>query len=96
MHRHKSRITAEDRDKRKISRNVSHFKRIPKSPNLYNASEADSERVDQRKENDDDDYNDAKRTNNVEERQRLVVRRSDRLRREPDRLGVPIPADIFR
>ena len=77
---------------------MSHFKRIPKSLNLYNANEADSKQeTDQCKEsNDDDDYNNAKRTNDIEERQRLVVRRSDRVRRESDRLGVPIPSEVFR
>ena len=44
VHRSKSRISAEDSDKSEITRNVSHFKRIPKSSNLYNASKADSER----------------------------------------------------
>ena len=95
VHRNKSRITAENSDKRKITRNVSHFKRIPKPSSLD--SEADREReTDQQKENDDGDYNDAKWTNNVEKRDNLVLRRSDRMRREPDRLGVPIPSEIFR
>ena len=61
-----------------------------------NASEADSEgATDQCKESDDDDSNDAKRTSNVEERQRLVVLCLDVLRRAPDCLGVPIPVDVF-
>ena len=95
VHRNRSRITAKNSDKRKLTRNLSHFKRIPKPPILD--SEADSEReTDQQKENDDDDYDDAKRTNNVEEKGNLVVRRSDTMRREPDRLGVPIPSEIFR
>ena len=95
VHRNKSRITAENSDKRKVTRNVSHFKRFPKPSNLD--SEADSEReTDQQKDNDDGDYNDAKWTNNVGKRDNLVLRRSDRMRREPDRLGVPIPSEIFR
>ena len=51
----------------------------------------------QNKDSDDDyDNNDAERTDNVEESQRLVASRSDRLRREPNRLGVPIPSQIVR
>ena len=42
------------------------------------------------------DNNDAKRTDNVGERQRLVAHRSDRLRRDPDHLGVPILSQIVR
>ena len=41
VHRNKSRITVEDNDKRKITRNVSHFKRILTPSNLEN--EADSQ-----------------------------------------------------
>ena len=98
VHRNKTRITIEDNDKRKITRNLSHFKRILIPSNLENASEADSESETKQHKDSDDDYdnNDAKRTDNVEERQRLVARRSDRLRREPDRLGVPIPSEIVR
>ena len=43
VHRNKSRITVEDKDKRKITRNVSHFKGILTPLTLENASEADSE-----------------------------------------------------
>ena len=86
----KSRITVEDNDGRKITRNLSHFKRIPKPSNLDNASEAGSEtETSQRNDSDDYNNNDPKRTVNVEEGQRFVARRSDRLRREPDHLGVP-------
>ena len=96
VHRNKSRITVEDNDKRKITRNVSHFKRILTPSNLENEANSEPE-TKQHKDGDDDyDNNDAKRTDNVEERQRLVARRSDRLRREPDRLGVPIPSQIVR
>ena len=94
--RNKSRITVEDNDKRKITCNVSHFKRILTPSDLEN--EADSEPETKQHKDSDDDYDnkDAKRTDNVEERQRLVARRSGRLRREPDRLGVPIPSQIVR
>ena len=96
VHRNKSRITVEDNDKRKITRNVSHFKRILTPSNLENEANSEPE-TKQHKDGDDDyDNNDAKRTDNVGERQRLVARRSDRLRREPDRLGVPIPSQIVR
>ena len=66
VHRNKSRITAENSDKCKITCNVSHFKHIPKPSNLY--SEADSEANDAESEretndDDDDDHNDAKQTN---------------------------------
>ena len=89
VHRNKSRITVEDNDKRKITRNVSHFKRITPS-NLEN--EADSEPETKQHKDSDDDYdnNDAKRTDNVKERQRLVAHRSDRLHRESAHLRVPI------
>ena len=96
VHRNKSRITVEDNDKRKITHNVSHFKRILTPSNLENEANSEPE-TKQHKDGDDDyDNNDAKRTDNVGERQRLVARRSDRLRREPDRLGVPIPSQIVR
>ena len=96
VHRNKSRITVEDNDKRKITRNVSHFKRILTPSNLENEANSEPE-TKQHKDGDDDyDNNDAKRTDNVGERQRLVARRSDRLRKEPDRLGVPIPSQLVR
>ena len=95
VHRNKSRITVEDNDKRKITRNVSHFKRILIPSNLENEANSEPE-TKQHKDGDDDYDNNAKRTDNVGERQRLVARRSDRLRREPDRLGVPILSQIVR
>ena len=96
VHRNKSRITVEDNDKRKITRNVSHFKRILTPSNLENEANSEPEKKQHKDGDDDYDNNDAKRTDNVGERQRLVARRSDRLRREPDRLGVPIPSQIVR
>ena len=96
VHRNKSRITIEDNDKRKITRNVSHFKRILIPSNLENEVGSEPETKQHKDSDDDYDNNDAKRTDSVEERQRLVARRSDRLRREPDCLGVPIPSQIVR
>ena len=91
VHRNKSRITVEDNDKRKITRNVSHFKRILTPSNLENEADSEPETKQHKYSDYDYDNNDAKRTDNVEERQRLVARRSDRLCREPDRLGQEWP-----
>ena len=103
VHRNKSRITVEDNDKRKITRNVSHFKRILTLSVKQTVNQKQSSimtvmmiMITMMHSDDDFDNKDAKRTDNVEERQRLVARRSDRLRREPDRLGVPIPSEIGR
>ena len=53
VHRNKSRITVEDNDKRKITRNVSHFKRILIPSNLENEANSEPE-TKQHKDGDDD------------------------------------------
>ena len=41
-----------------------------------------------------DENNDANRTCSVEEWQRLVACHSNRLRREPDHLRIPLPSEV--
>ena len=41
VHRNRSRVTAEDCNKRRITRNVSHFKRIPHPQNPADSSDSD-------------------------------------------------------
>ncbi len=93
VQRNRSRVTAEDSNKRRITRNVSHFKRIPKL--LLSVDSSDS-----------DDVNDTHVVVNPadevvvpkeqQHQQQSIVRRSSRPSRPPVRFGEPIPPEKVR
>ena len=79
-----TQLIAVNKDQRKVKRNISHFKRIPK-PEKW---DTDSD--------DDDDlpsYNSEQR--NQGHSSPAVVRRSTRQRNPPDRFGRAIPSNIL-
>ena len=74
--RNRSRITAENKDGHKITRNVSHFKKMP-----TDCFESDDEDIDFRDNGDNGDNSAAQ----------AELRRSTRNCKQPERYGQPIP-----
>ncbi len=77
--RERSRITAENKEGHRITRNISHFKKLPKEHCQLN------------NDDDDDDYNDRNEIIVAERDQEQSVRRSTRESKQPERYGQPIP-----
>ena len=82
-YRNKSRVTAQNKDGHMITRNVSHFKQIPKPD-----SDTDT---------DDEDYTGTVTNTNIDNNDNNnithdILRRSNRNRRAPQRYGQPVPS----
>ena len=79
-----SQVIAVNRDQRKVKRNVSHFKRIPKPGNWNSDSDDDvdlpSRRAEQREQR---------------EQSPMIMRRSTRQRNPPERFGHEVPTDLL-
>ena len=94
VERKRSCVTAEDSNKRRITRNVSHFKRIPKLPRPIDSSDSDDV-IDTH----DVAFNPADEVivpNEQQQQQQNIVRRSSRPSRPPVRFGEPIPPEKVR
>ena len=84
-HRHGSQITARNKDDHSITRNVSHFKKIPNI--LETETDDDDHRQPQQQ------HRQLQQQQQHGQRQRLPLRRSTRLRRQPERYGQSIPSE---
>ena len=81
-----TQVIAVNKDQRKVKRNISHFKRIPK-PEKWGS------------DNDDDDDDDlpshVSEQRDQEYSSPVIVRRSTRQRNPPDRFGCAIPSSML-
>ena len=93
VQRNRSRVTAEDSNKRRITRNVSHFKRLQKLLNSIDSSDSD-DMIDTHVEFNPDDETIV--PNERQQQQHNIVRRSSRLSRPPFRFGEPILPEKVR
>ena len=93
VQRNRSCVTAEDSNKRSITRNVSHFKRIPKLPHPLNSSDSDDVIDTHVAVNQADEVI---VPNERQQQQQNIVRRSSRPSRPPVRFGEPIPPEKVR
>ena len=82
-------MTAEDSNKRSITRNVSHFKRIASPHNPADSSDNDDEIDTQVAANPTNEIF----VQNEQQQQQNILRRSTRHLRPPVRFGEPIPPD---
>ncbi len=97
VHRNRSRVTAEDSNKRRITRNVSHFKRIPKLPQSIDSSDSDDV-IDTRVAVNpaEEMIVEHEQQQQQQQQQQNLVRRSSRPPRPPIRFGEPIPPEKVR
>ena len=93
VQRNRSRVTAADSNKRRITRNVSHFKRIPKLPHSIDSSDSDDVNNTYVVVNPADEVVVQKEQ---QYQQQNIVRRSSRPSRPPIRFGETIPSEKVR
>ena len=90
----RSRVTAEDSNKRCITRNVSHFKRITNPRNPADSSDSDDILDTQVAANATDEV--IAQNEQQQQQQHNIPRRSARQLKPPVRFGEPIPPDKTR